>query len=220
MDDNMKYTHANLNDAYIDMGMWRIALGFKLYLMTFTFNPIGGSEETKKRIMIDEIERLYAKLLNYTFRHPAKVGALEKPLWIYAHDCPVPKGGGFNRDHLFNIVQNDGLHGHAIALQPPVSRMKKGLQTYVEDNQERIHGAGHAFFQVDVREVEKDPAYVIGYATKSLRRKRIDAGEMLVLPKAPSEITRYSAYERDLMRQDEETKRAARIKARAASSYS
>lgn len=214
----MKYTHANLNDAYIDMGMWRIAQGFKAYLMTFTFNPIGGSEQAKKRIMIDEIERLYAKLLNYTFRHPGKVDALEKPLWIYAHDWPVPKGEGIKRDHLFNIVQNDGLHGHAIALQPPVSRMKKGLQMHVEDNQERIHGAGHAFFQVDVREVEDRPEYVIGYATKSLRRKRMDADEILVLPKARSEVTRYSPFERGLMRQDEETKRAARIKARTASS--
>jgi len=214
MEKMMLYTPTQLQAGFVEMAKERVDRGYQPYLLTFTYNPMGGSEAFKKERMVDEVERLYAKLLNHTFRHPRKIPVDDKPLWIYSHDWPVPKGHRciFKRDHLFNITQNDGLHGHAMAFQPPVSRMKEGLYMHIENSQRHIHGPVHAFFRVHVEEVVDDPEYVLKYATKSLSRKRIDAGELLILPKSQSEISRYDEYDREQMKLTADMEKAARLK--------
>jgi hypothetical protein len=214
MEKMMRYEPTELQCGFTEMAMERIERGFKPLLLSFMFNPMGGSERFKKERMADEVERLYAKLLNHYFRHPRKVETNDKPFWIYSPDWPVPKGfeRQFDRDHLFNIAQNDGLHGHAFVLEPPNSRMKKGLLAHIEDSQKHVHGHQHAFFHVHVREVVDRPEYVLAYATKSLARKRIEAGELLILPKAQSELTRYDVYDREQMKIAADMEKAARLK--------
>lgn len=209
-------TGAEYVDGMEEMVVKRIAWGFKPYLLTFMFNPIGGSEDSKKERMMDEVSRFYSRLLNYTFRHPYKEPTNSKPLWLYSHDWPVPKGSKlkqFNWDHLFNITLNDGLHGHAFVLHPPITCMKQGLLMHIEENQQKIHGPQHPFQRVHGVEVTHEPEYVLGYALKSIVRRRTT--EVLVLPQSSSELTKYCPYDRELHVLAAQDRQVARLKARA-----
>ncbi|KNY03935.1 hypothetical protein AKG11_33545 [Shinella sp. SUS2] len=207
IEDDGMITERKLMEAYIDMAMERITRGFVPYLVTLMFNPMGGSTRSRQALMQQETERLYARLLTRTFRKPEKQDIADLPLWISASDWPVQKKF---KDHLFNIMQNDGEHMHSIALQPPISRMKEGLLNYVDDNQPHIHGPERAFQRVRVDEITETPRKAIGYALKSLPRKRIDAGEVLILPRTHSEMAKLTPYERDQQRRDANERKAAR----------
>lgn len=203
-------TERQLMEAYVDMAMQRIARGFVPYLVTLMFNPMGEGKRNRQTRMHEEAGRLYSKLLTRTFRKPEKLDVADLPFWVGCCDWPVPKRF---MDHLFNIVQNDGQHMHLVALQPPISRMKEGLLNYIDDNQPHIHGPEHAFQRVIVDEITETPSKAIGYALKSLPRKRIDTGEVLILPRTHNEVTTLTPYEREQQRQDAYARKVARLHA-------
>lgn len=201
---------SRLVTAYTEMAFNRIVAGFIPYLMTLMFNPIDGDKHYRQIVMFKETERLYAKLLTRMFRHPRKYPISEFPLWIGCSDWPVPKGF---RDHLFNIVLNDGHHMHMFVLMPRFTRMTKGLQLFFEENQLHFHGREHAFQRIVVDEITKTPEKAMDYVLKSLPRRRIDTGEVLVLPQTHSEMTQYTPYEREQLVIDANERKAARLHA-------
>lgn len=196
--------------AYTEMAFNRIVAGFIPHLITLMFNPIDGDKHYRQMVMFKETERLYAKLLTRMFRHPKKYPIHEFPLWIGCSDWPVPKGF---RDHLFNIVLNDGHHMHIFVLMPRFTRMTKGLLLFFEENQLHFHGREHAFQRISVDEITETPDKAVGYVLKSLSRRRIVAGDVLILPQAHSEMTQYTPYEREQLVIDANERKAARLHA-------
>lgn len=199
-----------LVEAYTTIAMDRIAAGFIPHLITLMFNPINGGKRHRQMVMLKETERLYAKLLTRTFRNPKKHHISELPLWIGCGDWPVPKSF---RDHLANIVLNDGQHMHIFELHPPKCRMQEGLKLFFEENQLHFHGREHAFQRILVDEITETPEKAMGYVLKSLPRRRIDAGDVLVLPQTHGQMTQYTPYEREQLIVDANERKAARLHA-------
>lgn len=199
-----------LVEAYTAMATDRIAIGFTPYLLTLMFNPIDGNKYRRQEVMYKETQRLYAKLLTRMIRRPKKHPINELPFWIGCSDWPVPKDF---KDHLFNIAQNDGQHIHIAAFQPPPCEIDGGLLNRIEDHQSHIHGPEHAFQRVHAYEITETPKKAVGYVLKSLSRRRIAAEDILVLPRAHSEMTTYAPFEREQLMIDAKERKAARLHA-------
>src|SRR3954464_9024200 len=74
------------------------------------------------------------------------------------------------------------------ALMPPISRLKERLDDHIHDEQPRY--VREPLFRVDAKRVTHDPGYVTKYALKALTRLRINPDQLIVLPRALSELTR------------------------------
>lgn len=201
-------SNKDLMNAYTEMVTHRIKEGFEPHFLTLLFNPIAGTELSRITTMMKETTRLYAKLLKAAFRHPGRMQTADMPLWIFAPDWPVPKRF---KDHLANIVLNDGAHMHGIVLQPPTARMERGLSYFIDDNQHIVHGPQHAFQRVRSQEIEETPEKVCSYALKSLARRRIESTDILILPQSHSELSKLNKYERLELKRDADKRRVARI---------
>lgn len=181
-------TSKEVEDAFTKMVMDRIECGFDPHLLSFMFNQLSGSPQTKLREMQKEAERAYAKILTRAFRRPHSVPSIMcLPLWIVVPDWPVPK----KRKSLLEDVRiNDGLHLHAIALMPPETRMRESLSDHIRDNHLHYWGADKPVRRLHADPMTKTPEKAVGYAMKSLKRRRMDEKDIMLLPRANSEMSR------------------------------
>jgi hypothetical protein len=175
-----------ITTAYGDMINGYMEDGWKSYLLTFMFNHLRGSPAGVQMQMEREVERVYAKMLTRVVRKPrslANVGKL--PIWIAVPDFPVPKR---ERTSLDAVTVNNGRHVHALALDPPWSRMGMGLDEHFQQHQELYLGAARKLRRIDVELIRHSPKYVTDYALKSLKRRRADGDDVLILPRALNEL--------------------------------
>jgi len=187
-------TSKEVEDAFTKMVMDRIECGFDPHLLSFMFNPIPGSQQAKLREMHHEAERAYAKILTRAFRRPHSVPDLMcLPFWLVCPDWPVPKKQKQKRD---DVTINDGMHLHAIALMPPDTRMQESLSDHIRDNHLHYWGADKPVRRLHADPMTKTPAKAVGYAMKSLKRRRMDETDILILPRANDEMSRLSRAER------------------------
>lgn len=178
-------SHCEWLDTYVNRG-------FEATFLTIMFNPLPGSEETKKQLMEQAIFGCYKKAVKAMFRRPRSVDMPDLPLWIVCHDWPVPKKGHkINRDHLVNIVINDGLHLHSLSLTPPRTRLGgRSLELHLDDNQfvyAPRNGTINRILADTVRPENMERA--ARYVMKSMERYRIGVGDVIVFPKSHSEFT-------------------------------
>jgi hypothetical protein len=94
-------------EDYIDQG-------FRVYLLTFKFNQIPGSNTAKISEMLSEIEnRFYSTLVKHVERWPMKPSRQRNlPRLLAVPDLPVKKKTKNLSAKDINI--NDGLHVHAM----------------------------------------------------------------------------------------------------------
>ncbi len=189
----MKITTADIVAAYGTMVEDRVELGFEPTLLTFTFNPLPGSDRAKEKTMEEEIRATYYKLLTRVIRNPNNKNALEKPFWVGGPDWPVPKR---LKDNYRDTAVNDGLHYHMVALTPPVTRLNGSLGAFITDNQRLYTGRDRTLFRIHVEPITADPDYVTEYVFKSIKRGRASLDSVLILPDARSEAPTRTRWER------------------------
>jgi hypothetical protein len=172
--------------GYISMISDKTKNGYEPYLLSFMFEPLRGNERTKQNEMRSEIERVFSKLIARVQRYPSRCSQDELPILIAATDMPVVK---FNeKNSIVDVVQNDGLHFHAILLVPKLSRLKTSVSDHFENNQSVYLSA--RLKRIDVAPITHGLDRTIDYALKSVKAGRIsdrDAEAILVLPRSRSE---------------------------------
>jgi hypothetical protein len=172
-------------DAYLDMMQNRIAAGFSPYLLTFMFKQMGGSERTIAARMTSEVERVYSVLLTRLIKRPHATANNGKPLLIGALDWPVQKN---KRQSIQDATQNEGMHFHANFFVPPITRNIRTLEEIVERHLLAFVGPAKLLTRLHVARVENNTRYVLGYGLKSVERRRIGQGDIIILPKHSSEL--------------------------------
>lgn len=177
----------------------RVAAGWVPYLLTFMFNPLGGGRKHQTMQMVDEIERVYYKMLTRMIRHPKNVPSDLKPLWIACPDSPVRKN---NKDSFQSIAVNDGLHFHAIALIAPENRLGQPFDTFINETPERYSGRNRYLRALHIVEIAEDAPYVAEYVIKSVGNGRTSFDDVLVLPYALSERPSTTKWERRQIKKD------------------
>src|SRR5215204_195395 len=160
--------------------------GWDPYILSFMFQQVPGSRASVLKQMQRDVVRVYAISLTRIVRKPrhnAEQGRL--PLWLAVPDLPVPK---CQKLSLRDATLNDGLHYQGIALIPPGSRLKDGLDVHFRQHQALYVRPEHRLTRIHVKPVSHDPDYVTKYVLKSLSRQRFSLDEVLVLPRSRSEL--------------------------------
>lgn len=173
----------NLFPSWVDL---LIREGMKPFLLTFMFNSISGHPRAQLEQMNREIERAYAMLLTRIVRNPRSknLGYLDRPIWLCSPDRPVRKRDKIN---LREVMVNDGLHVHGIALIPINSRLRD-FEQFVYENQEMLANSRRPLLRFDARPITDTPSRATRYALKGLINHRFDSDTLLVLPRALSEM--------------------------------
>src|SRR6202048_3164779 len=129
------WVHEILNNVWNEK-LWN---GFQV---TFMFHHIPGTFERKCVVMEDEIDRVYRTLVPQVERSPRSPARSRRvPIliafpdysqhWIKFADMP-------------DVTINDGLHFHGNILVHTESRLKIGLDIYMQEHQERYVREGGA----------------------------------------------------------------------------
>lgn len=163
-----------------------IRLGWEGYLITFMFAPLKGSRDAVLNQMQKALERVYATMLTRIVRKPhSPENSGKLPIWLACPDLPVPKR---EKQDLRTVTINEGLHMHAICLIPPQSRLSNGLQGHIVDKQGLYVRDQSVVRHIDAKPITSRPKYVTKYVFKSLERGRFGADDIILLPRAPSEL--------------------------------
>ncbi len=175
-------------DAYLEMVEIRAVAGFEPYMLTLMFKPMKGSARAQMTGMNIIAEKVYARILTRLVKRPKNTNLNEMPFWLSGHDWPVRKLDGWT---VQDSAINDGLHLHAMVLVPPNARTGGKLSAIIEESpQAFLAGPGMPLNRLHVIEIEKTVRQAAGYALKSVKRGRLGAEDILVLPRHQSEISR------------------------------
>jgi hypothetical protein len=165
----------------------RVRAGWSPYLLTLSFaplppNPMAGATAQ----MGDAVDRLYRTFLTSVVRSPTSPSAVDSlPILIAAPDLPVPKR---SRPAGDPIALNGGLHFHGVLVVPPSSRLRTAVDRHFVDQAARY--LRWPVTEIDVRQVGRTPERVVDYVLKSVRRRRFSLDDVLILPRARSEVRR------------------------------
>jgi len=173
-------------DAYGDYVEDYIRQGWEGYFLSFMFNQLRGNKDGLLRQMEREVERVYATLLTRVVRdptHPKNKDLL--PRWIISPDLPVPKRAKLS---LSDVTLNDGYHLQGTGLHHPLSRLKTPLDQHFQDYQDLYVKAGGALRSVTATPITHTPKRVVGYGFKAIPRRSATFDDLLILPRALSEV--------------------------------
>ena len=156
------------------------------YIVTFMFNHIPGTYDHKCSIMENAIERVYATLVRHVVHDPRSQSERRKLPRLYAFpDYPRRKMEPFRWE---DITINDGLHYHGIVLIRIDTRLKVGLDTYVNQNYRHFVKSGGPLRRIHIEPIDRTPAKAVDYVLKAIEWRIPDSNQMLILPKAVSEL--------------------------------
>lgn len=157
-----------------------VAEGYQPYLLTFMFQPLGGSVASMGERMLDDIERIYRIHVTRVVRKPnAPAHMDERPVWFSSLDLPVFKHAKQGR---LDVTINDGLHAHATGFYHPRSRLRDGVADHFEDRRDLYVRREHPLMRIDVEPITERVGYVVGYGRKNVGRELISADATRVLP--------------------------------------
>jgi hypothetical protein len=191
--EKMRYND-NINDGYWNQHHWNIQSvegygkmvedylkgGWDGYIISLMFNHIPGNENARIRQMTREIERTYATALNRIIRDATKPRSRGKlPVWLVWPDYPVPKHAKQSRR---DVTVNDGLHMQGIALIPPVSRLRIGLDEHFAQDQQLYVRQELPLRSIHAEPITYTPAYATRYVMKQILRGRFTSDSLIVLP--------------------------------------
>lgn len=185
---NADKSHSNDRDAIEGMTrglaqltQGRVDAGFEPSLVTFMFARLPGNPSAVVGQMRDEATRVFSALITRVVRRPRRsVGSL--PIMIAAPDAPVPKCN----KNTAGSAQNAGVHMHGVLLLPPRSRLRTNIVEHFRLNDALYRG--RSLERIDVRPITHSPQRVVDYLLKGIRRRRFGLDDMLVLPRAISEL--------------------------------
>jgi len=167
--------------------------GYRMYLVTFTFKHIPGSNFTKQTEMMKQIEfQFYPTLIKHVERHPMKLHRqCNLPRLIALPDAPVPKKTQSGKMSLSDVTINNGRHVHAIIGMARTMRHPKGfkLTALIRDYSERFIGPFTTIANIDVKRMKTRPRFVTDYVLKHAKRDRSVLDHLLILPKLPKDVS-------------------------------
>jgi hypothetical protein len=174
-----------LTGGYGQIAIYLAAEGWLPYLLVLKFRHLGGRRSSVIAQMHREAERAYDWILSRVWKHPYAAGRQALlPRWILAPDVPVAKRAKVS---VCSDVPNGGLHLQGVAVMPPGSRMREGLDEHLAREGARYCPQGGPLLSVHATPITSDLAYVHEYNFKALQRGRATDDEILVLPHASGE---------------------------------
>jgi hypothetical protein len=174
-----------LIDAYGDWLQYWLDQGWDGYLFSFMFNQLPGSRRAMVHQMHQQIERWFGRLATRTVRKPrSPVWVPFLPKGIFVPDLPVPKRCKVG---IGDVSINDGLHVHGIVVANRWARLPETLDVYFQENLKKFLVG--KLRHIDVELIRDRPRYTVGYALKGLKRPTFSEDDVLVLPRAVSELS-------------------------------
>jgi hypothetical protein len=156
------------------------------YLLTFMFNHLPGSVESKLKQMTNEVMRFYSTLITRVLRKPnQKKNASLRPLFIASPDLPVRKSV---KSSLKDVTVNDGLHYHALVFIPKDCRLTVALNIHINDNLGLYLGNHGVLRVINVKTYTHDPHWMADYVMKGCKRNPAFVEHVLLLPRSQSEL--------------------------------
>jgi len=191
-----KYHRAALIPQLINAyGEWvenYIDQGFRVYLVTFKFNNIPGSNTHKISEMLREIEnQFYPTLIKHVERWPLKPSRQRNlPRLLAIPDLPVQKT--IKKLSARDIKINNRLHVHAIvAMAPTLRTLLNGanLTKLLREKRHRFIGHFTSIADIDAVRIKSKVRFVTDYVFKSAKRNPALLDDVLILPKSFCDIT-------------------------------
>jgi hypothetical protein len=123
-------------------------------------------------------------LINRVVRKPAS----ENWAWLLPKGVFFPDVPGLrpSKQSLRDVKVNEGLHFHGVVVANRWARMKTSLDAHFREK-----GAEYlsdTLRRIDIEAITHDPAFVVDYGGKAIKRARFSMDHVLVLPKASSEL--------------------------------
>jgi hypothetical protein len=164
--------------------------GWNAFLMSFMFKPLKGNDGALLSQMSDEVDRVYSTFLTRVVRKPRSdslrywdVWRYYMPVLIAVPDSPVAKR---RKQSLNDVTINNGLHMHGILVVPWQSRLRRDVVSQFQKD-EKIY-VKNRLLRLDVRPIQSNLGGVVDYAFKSIKTRKFDHDDILVLPKSIAEL--------------------------------
>jgi len=157
------------------------------YFINFMFNHIPGRKSVKLKVMTDEVVRVYSTLATHVVRKPRSASHREwLPIFLGCPDAPVPKR---NKELMRNIRVNDGWHFNGCFLLPPPDRCRLTvpLGGHFDQRQELYYRDGRPLDRIHATAMNR--MEIADYTLKHFQRGNISSDDILILPRAQSELT-------------------------------
>jgi hypothetical protein len=148
------------------------------------FNQLPGSRHAMVRQMHQQILRWYGRLATRTVKKPrSPVWAPFLPKGIFVPDLPVPKRSKLG---IRDASTNDGLHMHGVVVANRTRKLPETLDVHFEENLDTY--LTNKLRHIDVQRITHKAEYVAEYGLKGLKRPTFSEDDVLVLPRALSEL--------------------------------
>ena len=184
-DDRDRRAVSDVIAGYSQLVVDRVREGWHPYLATLMFAPLPGKPAAVMEQMKAGTELVYKKFLTRAVRRPRSAwSAGWLPVLVAAPDTPVGK----HDKPLAEVKINGGLHMHGVLLMPPFSRLRLPADEHFRQRQAFYVGDRSRLRAIDVRPIEADVGKAVDYALKNVRRGRFSVDDLLILPRAASEL--------------------------------
>jgi hypothetical protein len=175
-------------DGYSQWVQGYMGNGWKAFLVTFMFRPLGGDRPALTKMM-EEVDRVYSTFITRVVRNPnSPTQKASRPILIAVPDRPVFK---HERLQLKDVKINEGVHMHGILLVPKRSRLKEGVKRHF-----KIHEKSYIrnnLWRLDIKRIRSNPKKVVRYAMKAIKNSVFSYDNILIFPKAEAEVRRERA---------------------------
>lgn len=154
------------------------------YEISFMYHALPGTTKSILEQMKKEIYRVNSKLVTRFDKEPrSEAGFNRLPRMMLFPDLPVYKR---KKRSLNDVSINDGLHYGGIALTPPISRFSTTLDAYFDEHEQEY--VNQNLDRIYVEPIISDADYVADYVAKSIKRATVSEDDIVILPRAISEM--------------------------------
>ncbi len=175
----------NLIDAYSKWLQGYVdEKGWNPFLMTFMYKPLKGHTEAISHQMKDEVDRVYSTFITRIVRNPnSKHQKHLRPILVAVPDRPVAK---YEKQRIKDITINNGRHMHGILVVPWDCRLKRDVRAHF-DKYNKLY-VKNRLLRLDVHPIHSGLGDVVDYAFKSIKSRKVDCDDILIFPKAQTEV--------------------------------
>lgn len=175
-----------LTQGYGQLAIDLVEEGWSPYLLVLKFRHLGGRRDAQVMQMHRAAEEAYERLLTRVWRQPRALSVRARlPRWILIVDEPVAKRAKVG---VRDLLPNDGLHLQGVAVMPPGSRLREGLDEHLAREGHRYGSQGGPLIALHATPITSNLPYTHTYNFKMLGRGRARIDDILILPRSSSEI--------------------------------